>query len=139
MCHSRKNNNKINKLHKRCLKIICNDKRSSFNALLKKDGSEMFKVSKNLAPLQMHEIFKLKDQPHYNLRYSSLFSRPLVKSVYKGIESLSFSRPKIWDVLPGTYKDMPDLNSFKVALKKWILVNCHCRICKVYIVNVGFV
>ena len=48
----------------------------------------MFKVSKNLAPPQLHEIFKLKDQPHYNLRYNSLFSRPLVKSVYKGTESL---------------------------------------------------
>ena len=93
MCHSRENNNKIKRLHERCLRIIYNDKRSS----LEKDGSvsihernikilatEMFKVSKNLAPPQMHEIFKLKDQPQYNLRYNSLFSRPLVKAVYKG-------------------------------------------------------
>ena len=71
-----------------------NDKRSSFNALLEKDGSVsiheenikilatgMFKLSTNLAPPQMLEIFKSKDQPQYNLRYNSLFSRPLVKSV----------------------------------------------------------
>ena len=45
-------------------------------------ATEMFKISKNLAPPQMHEIFKLKDQPQHNLRHSSLFSRPLVKSVY---------------------------------------------------------
>ena len=102
MYHSRENNNQINRLHERCLRIIYNNgKRSSFNALLEKDGSisihernikilakEMFKVSKNLAPHQMQEIFKLKDQPHYNLRYNSLFFRPLVKSVYKGTESL---------------------------------------------------
>ena len=150
MCHSRENNNKINRLHERCLRIICNDKRSSFNALLEKDGSvsihernikilatEMFKVSKNLAPPQMQEIFKLKDQPHYNLRYNYLFFRPLVKSVYKGTESLSFLGPQIWDMLPETY--MPDLNSFKLALKRWRPVNCPCRICKVYIANVGFV
>ena len=101
----------------------------------------MFKVSKNLAPPQMHEIFKLKDQPQYNLRYNSLFSRPLVKSVYKGTESLSFLGPKIWDILPDTYKNLPNLDSFKVALvlKKWRPVNCPCRICKVYIANVGFV
>ena len=74
-------------------------------------ATEMFKVSKNLAPPQMQEIFKLKDQPQYNLRYNSLFSRPLVKSVYKGTESLSFLRPKIWDILPDTYKDLPDLDS----------------------------
>ena len=47
-------------------------------------ATKMFKVSKDLAPLQMHEIFKLKHQSHYNLRYNSLFSRPLVKSVYEG-------------------------------------------------------
>ena len=43
--------------------------------------TEMFKVSKKLVPPQMHEIFKLKNQPQYTLRYNSLFSRPLVKSV----------------------------------------------------------
>ena len=63
-------------------------------------ATEMFKVSKNLAPPQMHEISKLKDQPQYNLRYNSLLSRPLVKSVYKSIESLSFLGPKIWDIIP---------------------------------------
>ena len=152
MCHSRENNNKINRLHERCLRIIYNDKRSSFNALLEKDGSasiydknikilatEMFKVIKNLAPTHMHDIFKSKDQPHYNLRYSSLFSRPVVKSVCESTEISSFLGPKIWDMLPDTYKDMPDINSFKVALKRWRPVNCPCRICKVYISNVGFV
>ena len=87
----------------------------------------------------MYEIFKLKDQPHYNLRNWSLFSRPLVKSVYKGTESLSFLGPKICDILPDTSKDLLNLNSFKVALKKWKPVNYPCRICKVHIANVGFV
>ena len=99
----------------------------------------MFKVRKNLAPPQMHEVFKLKDQCQYDLRHNYLFFRPLVNSVHKGTESLSFFGPKIWDVLPDTYKDVPDLNSFKVALRKWRPVNCPCRICKVYIANVGFV
>ena len=38
MCHRRENNNKINRLHERCSRIIHSDKPSSFNALLKKDG-----------------------------------------------------------------------------------------------------
>ena len=63
----------------------------------------------------MHEILRLKDQPHYILRYNYLFSRPLVKSVDKVTENLSFLGPKIWDMLQVTHKDMPDLNSFKVA------------------------
>ena len=35
-------------------------------------ATKMFKLSKNQAPPQMHEIFKLKYQSHYNLRYNSL-------------------------------------------------------------------
>ena len=54
----------------------------------------------------------------------------LVKSVYKCTESLSFLGPKVLDILPNAYKDKPDLNSFKVALKKWKTVNyflfCQC-------------
>ena len=102
-------------------------------------ATEMFKVSKNLAHPQMHDIFKLKDQSHCNLRYNSLFSRPPVKSVYKGTESLLLLGPKIWDILPDTYKHMPDLISFKIALKKWSPVNYPCSFCKIYIANVGFV
>ena len=88
MCHSHENNNKINRLHERCLRIRCNDKQSSFNAFLEKDCSvsiyerkikilvtQMFKVSEYLAPYQTHEIFKLKYKPYYNGRY--LLSRAI--------------------------------------------------------------
>ena len=34
---------------------------------------------------------------------------------------------------------MPALHSFKVALKKWRLLNYPSRICKIYIANVGFI
>ena len=75
-------------------------------------GNRNVQVSKYLVPPQMHEIFKLKDQSYYNLRYNSPFSTLLVKSVYKGTEILSFLGPKTWDILPDTYNNMPDLNSF---------------------------
>ena len=39
VCHSRTHNNKINRPHKRCLRIDYNDKQSSFNELTEKDGS----------------------------------------------------------------------------------------------------
>ena len=63
MCHSRLINNKINRLHEKCLRIVYSDKTSSFEELLDKDGSvtihiidlqvpatEMFKVYRNLSP-----------------------------------------------------------------------------------------
>ena len=71
MCHGRAINNKINRLHERCLRIIYNDKTSTFKELLEKDNSvsihyrniqalaiEMYKVANGMAPEIMNEIFK---------------------------------------------------------------------------------
>ena len=149
MCHSRTNNRKINRLHERCLRIIYNDKQSSFNELLEKDGSvsihirniqilatEMFKISKGLSPPIMENIFKIREESHYNLRQNSQFSRPLVRSVYHGTESISYLGPKIWDILPDSYKGINTLGAFKSKIKLWKPSNCPCRFCRVYIDNV---
>ena len=39
MCRSRALNNKINRLHKQCLRIIYNDKGSTFRGLQEKDNA----------------------------------------------------------------------------------------------------
>ena len=71
MCHKRTTNRKINRLHERCLRIICNDKQSSL--LLEKGSSvfihdtnikcpvtEMYKVSNGLSPPLVSNIFTHK-------------------------------------------------------------------------------
>ena len=80
MCHNRTYNNKIIRLHERCLQLIYNDKRSSFEDLLEKDNS-VFICNKNLQALAI-EMFKghiktsleikqkgflVKEQGDYNL------------------------------------------------------------------------
>ena len=45
------------------------------------------------------------------VKKNCLFSRPFVKLAYRGTESLLFLGPKIWDILPDIYKDIPELNS----------------------------
>ena len=109
----RTNNRKINRLHERCLRIIYNDKQSSFIKLLEKDNSvsvhqktlqmlptEMSKVSNGLLPVPMNDIFKIRGEQTYNLRKLSQFYRPKVNSVYNGLQSVSFLRPIIWDFVP---------------------------------------
>ena len=63
MLHGRSNNSKIKHLHERCLKLIYNDKQSSYKELLIKFGTvsihyrniqtpaiEMFKVKNEMSP-----------------------------------------------------------------------------------------
>ena len=96
MCHHCSVNNKINRLHERCLRIVYSDSMSSFEDLLHKDSSvsvhvkniktlaiEMFKVSNKLTIPLMNEIF-VKRNNAYNLRKPSEFVRPKVHNVFHG-------------------------------------------------------
>ena len=80
MCHNRTANSKINRFHERCLRIIYNDKQSSFKMLLEKDSSvsihhkniqclatEMYNASNGLSPPIASNIFTLKNCHPYNL------------------------------------------------------------------------
>ena len=73
MCHNRTTNSKINRVHEKCLRIIYNDKQSSFKTLSEKDSSvsihdrnvqylaiEMYKVSNGISPPLVSNIFRQK-------------------------------------------------------------------------------
>ena len=80
MFYSHSINNEINRLHKRVLRIIYSDFKSSFENFLEKDGTvsihvknlqilatEMFKILKNFSVPLMRELFRQKVN-HYDLR-----------------------------------------------------------------------
>ena len=58
----------------------------------------------------MNNIFKLRVENPYNLRQVSEFSRPMVKSVCHGTESISYLEPKIYDILPEILKNIENLD-----------------------------
>ena len=97
--HNRSLNNKINRLHERCLRIIYNDKHSNFEKLLVKDNSvsihhsnihafaiEMYKVANGMSSEIMNDTFKLRKNTHYNI---SQFLVDPIHSVFNGSESAS--------------------------------------------------
>ena len=152
MLHSRSNNNKIKHLHERCLRLIYNDKQSSYEELLIKDGTvsihhrniqtlatEMFKVKNEMSPEIICDIFTQRINNHYNLRHINHFETPFVRTVCNGMESVSYLGPKIWDIVPEEYKTLNSLNSFKESIKNWVPLNCPCRLCKTYVHGVSFI
>ena len=111
MCHSRRICNQINKLHKRALRLVYNDKNSSFQELLERDNSvtvyerniqvlltEIFKVKCRAAPETMIEIFEFRDHS-YDLRKNNCLERRIIKSCKYRSETVLNLWAKLWDIL----------------------------------------
>ena len=150
-------NTKINNLHYRTLRIVYRDEVSSFDELLRKDGSvrihhrnlqclaiEIFKVKQGLAPPFMKEIFPVKE----NIFAENVSSNTRSKeecynpsnpmTVKNGLETLRCIGPKIWNMVPSDIKNIPSLSAFKAKIKKWIPQDCPCRLCRVYVQQLVF-
>ena len=152
MFHSRLVNNKINRLHERCLRILYSDNQSTFEELLEKDNTvsvhqhnlqflatELCKILNGLSPDLMKDVFPLNDDSGYSTRNKRTFKSRHVKTVRYGTDSLAYLAPKIWELVPNEMKNLESLTTFKTAIKKWKTTNCPCRLCKNYILQVGFV
>ena len=151
MFHSREINNRINNIHERALRLAYKDYQSSFEMLLRKDGSvtihhknlqllvtEIYKVIHGIAPKIMNEIIQVKESK-INLRSDTVFKEKNISTTYYGQQSISYLAPRIWKYLPNNIKESPTIKSFKQKIRNWIPECCPCRLCKVYILNLGFI
>ena len=88
MFHSREINNKINRVHKRSLRLVYSDKTSTFKELLDKDKSvsvlhkniqllatEIYKAVNGLAPTIMNSIFEINNIEDHLSNKNNLKSR----------------------------------------------------------------
>ena len=150
MFHSRTLNNRINRLHERALRLVYKDSISTFDELLLKDNSftihhrnlqklvtEIFKVKNNLSPPFMKEVFSDSINP-YNLRQYPEFKKSNIHTVSNGTETISFRGPKTWALVPVDIKNSKSLPEFKNKIRNWKPEGCMCRLCKIYISNLGF-
>ena len=97
----------------------------------------MFKVSNGLAPEITNNVFQINPSV-YNLRNSE-FKTENVKTVHYGTESLSFLGLKIWKLVPLEIKNLTSLQIFKNKIKTWVPESFPCRLCKLYVQDVGFI
>ena len=52
------------------------------------------------------DMFTYRINNQYNLRHINHFETPFVRTVYNGMESVSYLGPKIWDIVPEEYKTL---------------------------------
>ena len=149
MFHSRKLNNRINRIHERALRIVYKDEVSSFKELLTKDESftvherniqtlaiELYKAANHLSPKIMDFILPLKTETTYV--GENVFKTSNVKTVTWGTETLGHIGPQIWSIVPNDMKTF-SLSKFTKKIRKWKTDKCPCRLCKIYVRGLGFV
>ena len=62
-----------------------------------------------------------------------------INTVHNGEESLRWFDPIVCDIMiPGNIKAISDLKEFKQKVEVWTPENCPCKLCKVYVPNLGF-
>ena len=142
----------INRIHERALCLIYpSDSKLTFKELLNKNktvsihqknlqvlATEIFKAKLNISPEISKELFSFNVR-NYNFRSQLTLKRIKINSVYFGSESLSSLAPKIWDLVPGSFKNENSQERFKNRIKTWTTDKCPCRICKIYTGEVGFI
>ena len=74
---------------------------------------EMFKLKRGMVPNLIKELILPNRQHRYELRNNPDFAVLIVKSVHKGLESLSYLGPKGWELLPLEIKETETLLQFK--------------------------
>ena len=152
MFHSRKLNHRINSIHERALRVTYQDYQSAFLQLLQKDNSvtihrrnlqvfaaEIFKAKNNISPEIMKEVFESKEGSFSLRSKGNYFVRGNVKTTHYSIQSIKYLAPKICNLAPDQIKHCGSLTTFKHFIKSWSSSDCPCRLCKIYITQVGFI
>ena len=138
---SSKNNIKLERIQKRALRFLLNDKTSSYAELIEKSGrptlslsrirqvaTEVYKSLNGLNPVYMSNLFKRKELP-YNLRQDNILILPKFKSQRYGRKSFTYNGSHIWNLLPQHIKSANNVRAFKTLIKQWSCTNCTCNMC----------
>ena len=115
-CSTRQTNNMINKIHQRALRIVLNDHISDFETMLRNMNDitihhrniqtfmiELFKIKYDLAPPVMDSMLNRRTIC-YNFRNLQEFQSERKRTVFYGLETISYRAPQLWTILPEEFK-----------------------------------
>ena len=121
---------KIEKIQKRCLRIILNDYESDYETLLRNSNKptmeirrlrtlavEIFKTLNEINPPYMKNIFTPKENA--KVRQNDIIVKRINTSRF-GTQSLRSLGPKIWNNLPSNIKSETSFLKFKEYIKTWL-------------------
>ena len=148
---SRQTNNMINKIHERALRIVLNDHFSDFETMLLNMNDitthhrniqtlmiELLKIKNDLTPPIMDSLLSRRTIC-YNFRNLQEFQSERKRTVFRGLERKSYRASQLWTILLEEFKRKNTISLFKSDVRQWICNECPCRMCKVFVPNLGFI
>ena len=143
-------NRLINELQERALWIIHKGYNSSFSELLEMTNettihipnlkflvTEIYKFLNDLSPPIMNEVFQINECP-YNLRNPRTLASKHKSTVRYGLDTIAFKVPQIWQDIPFQIRNSESRHLFKSNVKQMQSISCQCKICKIFIANLGY-
>ena len=135
------NSKNLENVNKRALRVVFDDRISSYKDLLQKINRPMlFTGSQQLIAVQTYKIlcslslpllpdfYEVKHCP-YNLRDPNKLVLPKFKTVHYGKQSFRYQSVSIWNDLPCYIKQSETLSAFKANISKWDGWLCSCGSC----------
>jgi len=127
------NTDKIEKIQERALRILYQDKVSTYEELIKNANTctllisrlrimalEVYKCAKSLNPPCLNSLFDIKTTP-YEMRNSLKLTQPKKNFTTHGLRSFSYLGSKLWNDLSNENHSISDMTlcDFKRFLKTW--------------------
>ena len=129
---------KIEKIQKRCLRIILNDYESNYETLfcnsskpimeirrLRTLAVEISKTLNEINPPYMKNIITPKEKA--KVRKNDIIVKRINTSRF-GTQSLRSLGPKIWNNLPSNIKSETSFLKFREYIKTWFGLKCQCKV-----------
>ena len=85
----------------------------------------------------MKDIFS-ESSNTYNLRNPNEFKSSNIRTVHYGTETISFRGPKTWSLVPDEIKNSKSVLEFKKRIRSWKPEGCTCRLCQIFVPDLGF-
>ena len=87
----------------------------------------------------MNKVFNFQENESYNLRSGIHLASRNTQTTHFSTDNISSFGPKLWKLIPDKIKHASTLSALKVNIKSWTINNCPCRLCKIFVKELGFV
>ena len=98
---------------------------------------EIYKIKNKLNPAIMGFMFERRNNT-YNFINFPEFATKRKRTVKMDLETLNYRSPQLSSILPENLRQVNSLGQFKESVRKKDYIDCPCRLCKLYLSNIGF-